>query len=535
MNSKSTTRTKQVTARHVRDEFDRAAPCDIEAEKQLLGSILRKPEMFGDVNPPPGWFSDFRFFRVALAMRSLHRDNLVPDVPAVTARLKRCNGDIRSDFDRIGGAATLAEILRSVATAAHAKSYARRLRDFDIRRRLREEYFGAIANIHAAESADILLRESQERLSEVRELTRHGGHDDLVSVTASDVEAVNVSWHSKPWLPKGALSLCDGDPGAGKTTMAIDKTARLTTGRPMPPFDGDVGTYDPVNALFISGEDNIATTIVPRLVAAGADLRRVKILKGKQAGDVVHALTIPEDCDAIERAIVDHQALFAVLDPVTAYLSETVNANRDADVRRALHPLAMMAERTGAAILMIRHLNKNQHQSAMYRGGGSIAFIAAARAAWIVGSDPDDQDVFVLAMNKLNIARHPRALRYQIESVGGTSRIRWLGVCDLGKEQILPRPGGKRVSKSDQCAELLRDLLADGPRDSEEINTICDNRGFGRKAFNAGKRKAGVIAEKTGFQGRWQLRLPDDSKGAPEGDSLGDSGPEGDSLEQEQF
>ncbi len=156
-----------------------------------------------------------------------------------------------------------------------------------------------------------------------------------------------------------------------------------------------------------------------------------------------------------------------IFDPVTAYLSETINSGNDASVRRALTPLAEIAQTTGAAVVMIRHLNKQGELKALYRGGGSIAFIGAARSGLIVDKHPEQDGVVVLAQTKSNLARGVPALTYTVDSWAEDSTIpvvAWGEELDISAEDLLRKPDGRLDAPSrDEAVEFLRQLLADGP------------------------------------------------------------------------
>jgi hypothetical protein len=157
-------------------------------------------------------------------------------------------------------------------------------------------------------------------------------------------------------------------------------------------------------------------------------------------------------------------------------------------------------------VLLTRHLNKDASKSALYRGGGSIGFIAAARAAWVVGRDPRVADQFVLAMNKCNVARHPRAMTYRIETAGTTSHIRWQAECDHQPSDILlPRHIGEKLA---QAEEVVRQELAHGPRPEADVRRACREAGLGDASYRAARTNLGVTSTKSAFSGGWQLHLP---------------------------
>src|SRR4029079_8173039 len=170
-----------------------------------------------------------------------------------------------------------------------------------------------------------------------------------------------------------------GDPGLGKSSLTLDMAARISTGRPMP------GALDaqrpPADVVLLSAEDGLADTVRPRLEAAGADLTRIFAMDAVPTGPgrPGRPPVFPDDVGWLHDLIVMKGVRFVIIDPLMAFLGLSVNAMNDQNVRRALFPLSRLAETTGAVILVVRHLNKNTQGSALYRGGGSIGIIGAAR------------------------------------------------------------------------------------------------------------------------------------------------------------
>jgi putative DNA primase/helicase len=179
-----------------------------------------------------------------------------------------------------------------------------------------------------------------------------------------------------------------GDPGVGKSTLIADLAAGLSRGRG---FFGCAGT-EPVNSILVGAEYDDSDTIVPRLRAAGADLKRVLVIGSSfktKAG--VTPLTLPTHLAMLEQAIADHRSAAIFIDPIAAFLSEKIDSHVEASLRRVLAELAALAQRTMTAIIYLRHLNKQPGSDrALYRCIGSIAFAAAARASFLVGFDPTD-------------------------------------------------------------------------------------------------------------------------------------------------
>lgn len=280
--------------------------------------------------------------------------------------------------------------------------------------------------------------------------------DALNAIRSDRVQTKRLKWLWPGYLPAGKLSTIDGDPGDGKSTLTIDLAARLTTGRAMPGQpDGTVN--EPVNVVMISAEDDPEDTLVPRLRAAGADLARVWLVTAGPSPEV--PVNLVRDVLAIEELVKDNDVRWIVIDPLMAFLP-SVDAHRDNEVRTVLQPLVIMARRTGVAITTVRHLNKSTTK-AMYKGGGSIAFVGAARASYLVGPHPEDETQRALACVKMNVARKPDTLAYRIvtDDDADMPRVVWSDdPVGLGADDIVDGQQGTDVRLARDDA---RDWLAE--------------------------------------------------------------------------
>jgi RecA-family ATPase len=222
----------------------------------------------------------------------------------------------------------------------------------------------------------------------------------------SSVEPEEVSWLWPSWLALGKLALVDGDPGLGKSATTLDLAARVSAGKAFP----DGSPCEPGGVVLLTAEDGLADTIRPRLDAAGADTSKILSLATvTDENGHERLLSIPEDLGLLEKGIRRVEARLVVVDPLMAFLSGETNSHRDQDVRRALAPLARLAERTGACVLVIRHLNKAAANNPLYRGGGSIGIIGAARMAFVVGKDPKTRTAALLPPRITTSPNHLRA------------------------------------------------------------------------------------------------------------------------------
>lgn len=259
----------------------------------------------------------------------------------------------------------------------------------------------------------------------------------------ADVEPEPVSWLWPGRLPLGKLVTLDGDPGLGKSTLATDIGARTTTGADWP--DGSVCGY-PGAVLVMSAEDGLADTVRPRFDAAGADVSKVYAIEGVPVitEDGTRVLRPPTmaDITGLEEGITATGARLLTIDVVMAYLPTGVDAHKDQDVRRVLSALATLADKTRCTVLMLRHLNKAPGRDPLYRGGGSIGIVGAARAGLLVARDPGDENLRILASVKSNLGPAAGSLSYRLLDAPehGCARIEWQGTSNHTAHTVLAEP-----------------------------------------------------------------------------------------------
>jgi hypothetical protein len=214
----------------------------------------------------------------------------------------------------------------------------------------------------------------------------------LVVINAGQVVPEETTWICQDIIPRGKLSLFAGNPGLGKSQLSTYFAATVTTGGKWTPAMGDLPNADIGTVIILQAEDHIKDTIVPRLMAAGADSSRVEIVKAVKTDEGSDRFfNLEADLELLGDLLTEiGDVALIIIDPVSAYLGKT-DSHNNAEVRGVLAPIAAFAEKHDVAVLGVTHLNKGTGD-AINKGMGSIAFTAAPRAVWLVTRDGQDKD-----------------------------------------------------------------------------------------------------------------------------------------------
>ncbi len=322
-----------------------------------------------------------------------------------------------------------------------------------------------------------------------------------------------VKWLWREYFALGKIGILDGDPGEGKSTIALDIIARVTTGRPMPD-----GTACPQGgAVLIALEDGLADTLRPRLEALGADLSKVASLQTVPDKDGNPRFPTIEDIDEIRRACLRAKARVLLVDPLMAHLDGKTNSYRDQDIRRALTPLAKLAEELEMAVIVIRHFTKGEGVKAVHKGGGSIGITGQARTAYLVAKDPEDENLRIFACVKNNLAAKPPALSYRLREAVidfegrdiTTSRIEWAGTSTHTAEALISIPTDPEEKTAlDEAKDFLKQTLGLGPVVFHDIQKQARQAGIADATLRRAKKVLGVFSQKLEFEGGWKWVLP---------------------------
>jgi hypothetical protein len=250
--------------------------------------------------------------------------------------------------------------------------------------------------------------------------------------------------------------------------------------------------------------------------------------------DPAAAVRLPTlaDLDAIREAIKEAGARLVIVDPLYAYLPGKADAYKDQDVRSVLAPLAKMADETGVAVVVVRHLNKKPGGDPLYRGGGSIGIIASVRSALLVAPDPDREDVCILASVKCNLTARPPSMSYMLcaTSDGRTATVMWLRESSPHTAWSLTAAETEyqdQRSARHNAQEFLSRFLAEGPRPAKEAFAAAADAGISERTLK--RAKAGLKVQSVKGDGGWSWRLPSTESAGTHGalDTLGTVGPVG--------
>ena len=309
----------------------------------------------------------------------------------------------------------------------------------------------------------------------------------------SDVQATSVRWLWYPFIAVGKITLLQGDPGDGKSTMMMNLIAGLSNGGSLP--DGKpVGM--PQRVIYQCSEDGVSDTIKPRLEKCGADCRNVAFINE----ETYSGLTL--DDERIRQAIIEFRPRLVVIDPIQAYLGSDVDMHRANEVRPVLKRLSLMAERTQCAVILIGHMNKAQGLKSGYRGLGSIDFRASARSVLIVGRLKSGDTLRIVAQDKNSLAPEGAAIAFELHPEHG---FQWKGFCDATVDNIL-NGTGQVQTKTMQMEDELRRFLTQ-PRPAEEVLALAKQLGISERTLKIAKRNLGILSERRADQ--WLWRLPE--------------------------
>ena len=513
----------------------RAAPHNLEAEQALLGAILVNNEAHDRVS---GFLESHHFFD------PLHQQIYETAAKLIAAGKQVTPITLKTFFERaepIGSGQTVPQYLgwlgANATTIINAADYGRTIYDLATRRQL--VWIGeSMASAAYDSPADLTpaeqLAEARERLDSLERTAAGvaGLADGIVATVASSITPVPVAWVWPHRIPRGKLAILGGHPAEGKTLISLYMAGVVSTGGRW----ADGTQAERGNVLILSAEDDAADTIVPRLMAAGADLDRCHIVEAVRERGAPRQFSLLRDLERLE-VLLDRMggASLMMVDVIDSYLGET-DTHRNAAVRGVLAPLAEMAARHRLAVLGLTHFRKAGADRAVLRFTGSIAFVGQARAGWIatpeMGEDGEPTGRRLLLAAKMNLAPDIGGLAYRIEgcTVGDgieTCRIVWEeGTIMMGADEALaPHDTGREEEKSatEEAADFLKSYLEDKWRIASALIKAAREAGISQASVKRARAKLRCQTTRLTPTGSWLVALPGvvppeapEAPGAPE-------------------
>jgi hypothetical protein len=352
----------------------------------------------------------------------------------------------------------------------------------------------------------------------------------LIVRRASEVEPEAIQWLWQGRLARGKHTCFAGEPGTGKSQLLIHMVAAVTTGGYWPCDEG----RSPIgSAVILCAEDGEADTIIPRLMAAGADRSRVSTVSAVRLEAGRRNVNLQTDLELLERKIREMgDVALIVIDPISSYLGK-VDSHKNAELRTVLEPVGQLAESTRSAIASVTHFSKGSAGpggKALHRFIGSIAFVGAPRAAFAVMEDPEDGNRRLVLCAKNNLVAMPQGLAFRLaqtivaDNIVASHVVFESQPVSQTADQVLAAGNASpedRSAKAD-CMDMLRELLADGPHPAKETETQCAAAGYTPKVVRTARKALQINVHREGF-GRgskvlWSLpaAAPDPHRCPPE-------------------
>ena len=308
---------------------------------------------------------------------------------------------------------------------------------------------------------------------------------ELKLIHMEDVVSKEVEWLWYPYIPYGKITIIEGDPGEGKTTLVLKLAAALSRGLPLPCDDDK--EYEPIHIIYQTAEDGIEDTIKPRLVKAGADCSMIRVID-----ETDKELSMTDD--RLEQAIIETGARLIILDPIQAYIGATVDMHRANEIRPVLKHLGIIAEKHNCAIILIGHMNKASGSKSTYRGLGSIDIQATARSVLLVARLRDKPNIRIMAHDKSSLAPAGDAIGFEMtEDNGMVCR----GPYDITIDELLSGNEGRGKKKLDIAENFIKEYFGTNKViPSNEIMMEAAKRSIKRNTLLSAKKKLGITSDK---------------------------------------
>ena len=320
----------------------------------------------------------------------------------------------------------------------------------------------------------------------------------LTLLNLDDVEPEVVEWLWYPYIPRGKLTMIEGDPGLGKSWLTMALASYISRGKSLPyqiePESGKV--------LIMSAEDGLADTIKPRLMTLKANTKNI--------------IAIPEPVSftengskAVDQAIKLIKPTLVIIDPLVAYLGGKIDLHKANETREIMARLTRIAEENRVAIILVRHLTKGSKEKAIYRGLGSIDLTAAVRSVLAIGRNPKDpNEGRVICHIKSNLAPLGKPIAYTLDAGDKKHPFEFGEEIDVDVNEVMGTQSTTGKGATDAACDFLSTLLSqEEALPSLDIKREAEARGIGDKALKKAKRILGIVMIREA-DGVYKWKLP---------------------------
>lgn len=470
-------------------------PADLGAEAHLLGAAMLDTTALGLVaGLPVNVFYKPSHAHIADALGRLHDRGEPADPITVGHELARAGLT-----DIIGGPGALVDLMSQCPAPTNAPAYARIVVELATKRRLAAVAGEVFEIAHNGRTAPEAVEAARQLLDEIATQTDTTGQAPVRLTAASTIRVDRPAWAWEYRIPLAGVTLIPGREGEGKTALVGHIAARLTRGD----LPGDRWGR-PGDVVYIGHEDDRATVLVPRLIAAGADLHRFLFVD--LAKDAPFALTA--DTAALARQLTGRDVAAVVLDPLDAHLG-AADSHKKADVQAAIARLAGLTQLLRCAGIGIAHLNKGDSKDVLLKVVGSVGLTTSVRSVLAVGSHPHRDDEKVAVVRKANMTnRHDvPAIRFRVKGTTIThpddhGTITTAQVALLGEEHgihaddILTTGDNEQRTKVDHAADWLADVLGAGPLPKSDVLALARAEGITDRTLERAAERLSVVAER---------------------------------------
>jgi len=341
-------------------------------------------------------------------------------------------------------------------------------------------------------------------MSQLKSELRDAVRPELICLAT--VAPRSVDWLWEPYIPARMLTMISGDPGTGKSYLALAVAADLTPGRLL---HGSACAAS--NVLYLTSENPTAEVVRPRFDLLGGDPKRMFLLNGTlktEGGKEKRGAITLDNVHALDAAIIKTSARLVIVDPIQSYLGSGVDLHRSNETRPVLDGLANLAEKHNCAIVLLRHLSKLSGGKAIHRGLGSIDLSGAVRSEMLAGTLPDDPDSRALVHVKSNVGPFGQTLGYLIDNEG---RFAWTGDSAITAQELLDAPSARSAPEDgrarNRAVAWLADVLKPGSKEQKEVQKLAEEAGISNATLRRAKDALEVRSFKAGMSGPWHWAL----------------------------